>query len=447
MARLKRSTLFYYSLTDLPVMLSIFPAVVFLPKFYTSDLGVPLTVAGAIMLAVRLFDLVSDPLMGYISDRTHSRWGRRRPWIVLAVPFMMVGVYMLYLPPAGAGAMHMLLWMTVMSLGTTLMLIPYYAWGAELSPDYNERSRITGARSMMGVVGNLLAQVAAFSALFLFTDAGSREFLEVVGIAMLVVMPVCVLLTVTRVGESRDYKSSVMPIREGLKLMAGNGPFKRLAAAFLVSYTGLSITTPLYIFFIAFVLGAEGLAPIMLTFFYLSNFAGVPFWVWLSTRIGKHRAYVGSFALIAVAHPFYMLLGEGDFWWMTPVSMVTGFAAGGFAALPNSMKADVIDLDTLHSGENRAAAFFSIWSLLQKLPASFGPTIGLFGLALFGFNPAPGAVNGPEELFWVSFLFAVLPSFFYLASGAIVWNYPITESRQKELREELEAARQGAPAG
>ena len=86
MARLKRSTLFYYSLTDLPVMLSIFPAVVFLPKFYTSDMGVPLTVAATIMLVVRLFDLVSDPLMGYVSDRTHSRWGRRRPWIVLAVP-------------------------------------------------------------------------------------------------------------------------------------------------------------------------------------------------------------------------------------------------------------------------------------------------------------------------------------------------------------------------
>ncbi len=447
MAQLKRSTLFYYSLTDLPVMLSIFPAVVFLPKFYTSDLGVPLTVAATIMLVVRLFDLVSDPLMGYISDRTHTRWGRRRPWIVLAVPFMMAGVYMLYLPPDGAGAMHLLLWMAVMSLGTTLMLIPYYAWGAELSPDYNERSRITGARSMMGVVGSLLAQVAAICAYFLYTDAGSKEFLEVVGIAMLVVMPVCVLLSVTRVGESRDYERSVMPVGEGLKLMAGNGPFKRLATAFLISYTGLSITTPLYIFFIAFVLGAEGLAPIMLTFFYLANFAAVPFWVWLSTRIGKHRAYVGSFALIAVAHPFYMLLGPGDFWWMTPVTVATGFAAGGFAALPNSMKADVIDLDTLRSGENRAAAFFSIWSLLQKLPASFGPTLALLGLALFGFNPAPDAVNGPEELFWVSFLFAVFPSLFYVASAAIVWNYPITEERHQELRAELEAARMEASTG
>ena len=447
MARLKRSTLFHYSLTDLPVMLSIFPAVVFIPKFYASDMGVPLAVAANIILAVRLFDLFSDPLMGYISDRTHSRWGRRRPWIVAAVPFMMVGIYMLYLPPAGAGAAHMLVWMAVISLGTTLMLIPYYAWGAELSPDYNERSMITGARSMMGVVGNLLAQVAPALAFLLFAIKGTAAVLKVVGITMLVVMPVCVFLTVTRVGESRDYVRSVLPVGAGIRLMLGNGPFKRLATAFLVSYTGLSITTPLYLFFIAFVLDAEELAIFMLTIFYLSNLAAVPFWVWLSTKIGKHRAYVGSFALIALAHPFYLLLGEGDFWWMTPITIVTGFAAGGFAALPSSMKADVIDLDTLQSGENRAAAFFSIWSLLQKLPASFGPWIALMGLALFGFDPDPNVVNGPDQLFGLSFLFALFPSLFYLVSGAIVWNYPITEARHKELRAEMEAVRLGAPSG
>ena len=446
MTRLKRSTLFYYSLTDLPVMLSIFPAVVFIPKFYTSDLGVPLAVAANIMLAVRLFDLVSDPLMGYISDRSHTRWGRRRPYIVAAVPFMMAGIYMLYLPPAGAGAVHMLIWMAVVSLGTTLILIPYYAWGAELSPDYNERSRITGARSMMGVVGNLLAQVAPALAALLFAVKGTTAVLEIVGVTMLVVMPVCVFLTVTRVGESRDYVRSVMPVREGIRLMLGNGPFKRLAAAFLVSYTGLSITTPLYLFFIAFVLDAEDLAIFMLTIFYVSNLSAVPFWVWLSTKIGN-RAYVGSFALIGLAHPFYLLLGAGDFWWMTPITIVTGFAAGGFAALPNSMKADVIDLDTLKGGENRAAAFFSIWSLLQKLPASFGPWIGLMGLALFGFNAAPDAVNGPEELFGLSFLFAVFPSLFYLVSGALIWNYPITQTRHQAMREELEAARATAPPG
>ncbi|MCY3796008.1 MAG: MFS transporter, partial [Gammaproteobacteria bacterium] len=166
--QLKRSTLFYYSLADVPVMMSIFPALVFIPKFYTSDMGVPLALAANIILGVRLFDMVSDPLMGYISDRTQTRWGRRRPWLVVATPILMLGIYQLYLPPEGAGTMHMLTWMAVVSVGTTMLLIPYYAWAAELSPDYNERSRITGWRSMAGVVGSLVAQLAPALALLLF---------------------------------------------------------------------------------------------------------------------------------------------------------------------------------------------------------------------------------------------------------------------------------------
>jgi Na+/melibiose symporter-like transporter len=220
--------------------------------------------------------------------------------------------------------------------------------------------------------------------------------------------------------------------------MWANGPFKRLVLAFMVGSTALSITTPLYIFFISFVLYAEDQAIFMLTFFYLANFCGVQFWVWLSTKIGKHKAYVGSFALIGLAHPFYLLLGAGDFWWMLPITVVTGFAAGGFNALPNSMKADVIDLDTLQSGENRAASFFSVWSFTQKLSGSVGGWLALTGLAWFGFNAAPGAANGESELFGLRFLFALFPSMFYLLAGAVIWRYPITREKHAEMRAELQ---------
>ena len=138
-SRLKTSTLFCYSLTDLPVALSIFPVIVFIPRFYASDVGVPLTLVGTIMIAVRIFDVITDPLMGYLSDHTRSRFGRRRPWILAATPIMMVSIYQLFLPPAGAGAAHMLTWSLALSVATTMMLIPYYAWGAELSTNYNER--------------------------------------------------------------------------------------------------------------------------------------------------------------------------------------------------------------------------------------------------------------------------------------------------------------------
>jgi Na+/melibiose symporter-like transporter len=443
---LKKKTLFYYGLADLPVSMSLFPVLVFLPKFYTGDLAVPLALAGTIMLAVRISDVVTDPLFGYITDRFPTPWGRRRFWIALATPILMMAIYQLFLPPADAGALHLGIWMFVLSIATTMMLIPYYAWAAELSPDYNERSTITGVRSMMGVVGSLSAQLAPAGALLFFGIGGSAAVLEIVGITMLILMPICVFFTVTKVPEPTEYISSRTPIMEGLKVMGSNKPFLRLILAFMVSSTALSITTPLYLFFITYVLHAEAQAIYMLTFFYLANMSAVPFWVWLSTKIGKHRAYVGCFTLIGLAHPFYIFLGAGDFWYMLPITIVTGFAAGGFAALPNSMKADVIDLDTLQTGENRAALFFSTYSFTAKLSGSLGGSLGIFGLALIGFNAEFPVENTLMHLWGLKFLFAMFPSIFYLTACAIIWHYPITEERHKELRQELEERNQGIAA-
>ncbi|MCP5182725.1 MAG: MFS transporter [Pseudomonadales bacterium] len=433
MQRLKRTTLFYYSLADVPVQLSIFPVIVFIPRYYSSEVGLSLTVVGTVMLASRLFDVVTDPLMGYLSDHTRSPWGRRRPWIALSVPFMMLSTWQLFMPPDDAGLWHMLAWSMLLSIGTTMMLIPYYAWGAELSPDYQERSRITGARAMAGVFGSFAAQAVPALALLLFGIGGSAAVLQIVGTTMLVLMPLCVVLTLSMTPDAQIAIKSTVPVLKGLGIMLRNRPFLLLVVAFTLGSIGLSITTPLYIFFIADVLHAEAKAIFMLAFFYLTNLGAVPFWVWLANRIGKHRAYMSAFVLISCAHPFYMLLGDGDFWWMLPITIVTGFAAGGFgAALPNSMKADVIDLDTLESGENRAALFFASWSFVQKMVAMSGTAIAMFGLALFGFQA--GTSNGPDELFGLRFLFSTFPSLFYLGAAAVIYFYPITAERHAQIR-------------
>ncbi len=439
--KLKRSTLFYYGLTEVPINIALFPILVFIPKFYTGEMGVPLILAANIILLVRIFDVITDPIFGYINDRTNTRWGRRRPWIVLATPLMMISIYMLFLPPEGSGAAHLFMWMMLLSIATTMLIIPYYAWGAELSSDYNERSRITGWRSMLGVVGSLSAQLIPAVALLFFGFGGSANVLYIVGIAMVIIMPICVFLTVANVPESKEHvQSTISPIK-GFKLMLENAPFKRLILAFMVGGIAISITTPLYLFFITYVLKAEAMAIYMLTFFYLTNFAAVPFWVWLSKKIGKHKAYIGSFTMIALAHPFYLFLGEGDFWWMLPITIVTGFSAGGFAALPNSMKADVIDLDTLKSGENRSGLFFSSWSFTSKMTGSVGTWIALTALAWISFNTGPDAYNNSSQLFGLKFLFSTLPSIFFLLAVAIIWKYPITEEMHSKIQVQLKEQR------
>ena len=216
---LDRKTLFYYSLTDLPISLSIFPVIVFIPRFYASDVGVPLALVGTIMIAVRVFDVVTDPLMGYLSDRTETRFGRRKPWVAMSAPLLMIAIYALFLPGEDAGSVHFLVWSMVLSLATTVMLIPYYAWGAELTTDYHERSRVTGARAMAGVVGSLAAQVAPAIVLIAFGLGGSAVVLEVVAWTMLVLTPICVALTVLRTPEPPIRVTTRVPILPGLRLM------------------------------------------------------------------------------------------------------------------------------------------------------------------------------------------------------------------------------------
>ena len=313
MPKLKRSVLFYYSLADMPVMMSIFPALVFIPQFYASEMGVSLIAVANITLAVRIFDFLTDPLMGQISDRVRTPWGRRRPWLVCATPLMMVGIYMLYMPPADTqvGTGYMLVWMLVISLGTTMMLIPYYAWGAELSPDYNERTRITGARAISGQSGQMLAQFAPTVALLAFGIGGNRAVLAIVGVTMLCLMPICVWLTVSRAPDGPVEESAALPVLQGFRLMFRNGPFLWLALVFLISTCGLAMTTPLYLFFVADVLGDRERAIYVLFFFYLTSILAVPFWVWLSRHIGKHRGYMAALLMIAVSHPFLPLAGRG----------------------------------------------------------------------------------------------------------------------------------------
>jgi len=462
--RLSRFQLFCYGITDMPLHFAITPVLIFVPKFYTAELGVSLILVGNIFLFARVLDVFTDPLIGFWSDRTRTRWGRRRPWIVAGMPIMTASFYFLFLPPEDPNiladfftivpleyvyALHLFVCIMGLYLALTMILIPYYSWAAELSPDYRERTRITGWRSAIGITGNMAAQFVPIFFLYAFDYGGDKAVMTILGVMMVITLPLGVMLTVTQVPEPKEYEDSSTPILVGLKLMWRNGPFKRLIAALMIGSTAFNITTPLYSFFVGYVLGAPEKTIIMLAFFYTFNMVGVSFWVWLAGRIGKHRAYAASFILIGCAHPLYIFHGWGDFWWMIPISIVSGFAGGAFASLPNSMKADVIDLDNMMSGDNRAASFFATWSFTAKMSAALGGWIALNMLALIGFVPQLGAENSYEHMLGLRILFTVPPAILFFTAAAIVWNYPITEQRHARMRAALErrAERRALAAG
>ena len=176
--RLPRPKLFAYGLAESPMQMVSLPMGVFLPAFYAQELGLGLAAVGMILMVARLWDVVTDPVIGYLSDRTKTRFGRRKPWILASVPLVMLSVYQLFAPGESVSNSYLLVWTMLLWLGWTLFNIPYFAWGAELSSGYVERTRITGWRTMLGFCGGMAAVLfPALSQMFLDYGGTSGEAL------------------------------------------------------------------------------------------------------------------------------------------------------------------------------------------------------------------------------------------------------------------------------
>lgn len=439
--RLPNRTKLFYGLSDMPIQVASLPVSAFIPNYYGADLGLSLAAVGTVWLFARLFDAVLDPLIGYASDRTETRFGRRRVWMVAAVPILMLSVYMIFFPAPPVTATYLLFWMVVFWFGWTMLFIPYYAWAAELSPDYHERSSIVGWRAGLGLAASVLSKLIPVMALIFFGVGGTPAVVAIIGIILLVLLPVCVGLTVWQVPERTDVQPVSMPVLKGIRIMLTNGPFKRLVIAFFFQFTGIAFASATIVFYIRGVLHEEEGSILMLLIYYSASLCGVPFWVRLSKLIGKHKAWIASLMVYPVFSPFYLLLGPGDFYWMLPIAVVTGFASGSFFTLPHSMKADVIDLDTIRTGEDRAAWYFAVWSFIMKIALSVGPWLSLTSLAFIGFDATPGAINAPEQLLGLKLVFALSPPVFFVIAAYFAYNYPITEERHSRMRSALERRR------
>jgi len=439
---LSRKRLFYYGLADMPIQMAGVPVAAFVPNYYGQDLGVSLAAVGLVLMASRVFDAVTDPLIGWLSDRTRTRWGRRRVWMVASVPILMLSIYKLFMPdPDDVSALYLLRWLVTLWFGWTMLFIPYYAWAAELSPEYNERSRITGWRSAIGLGANVVSKLVPVIAIFCCAYGGTEETLFLVGTMTLILLPLTVGLTVSMVPEGKDFIPARMPLIPGLKIMWRNAPFKRLVAAFFINQLGTSISTALIVFYVRSVLQEHDNAILQLMVYYLFNLAGIPFFVKYSSMVGKHRAWCYSLLVFSFFMLGYLLLGAGDFYWMLPITAVTGFLAGCFWVIPNSMKADVIDVDRLESGEDRTAWYFAVWSLATKVALSMGPAIALGLLSLTGYVPSSEVGMDEGSTAGLKLLFVFGPAAGMLLTALIAWKYPLTEDRHLALRAELEAAR------
>jgi len=415
-----------------------YPVAIWLPVFYSQEMGVSLAAVGTMIMLARLTDMVSDPLIGLYSDHHRSRLGRRKPLMLAGLPILVLGVFMLFMPKQfgieSVGSLHLVFWISIMFLGATLIYIPYAAWGAELSPDYHERSRITATREIFVLAGLLLAAVIPAIVEY-FSGGGISEILAAMAWTIVVLMPMLVILVVWRVAEPELVEHRKVPLMDGLRLVAKNGPMIRILLIILIVTTGEAFRNALSVFFMGEVIEIDNPGTLFL-FYFGAGLLAIPVWLRLGRRFGKHRAFAVCMCTVSVISTGTYFLGPGDVGLFTALFVAKGMCFGGLQFLPLSMLADIVDVDTARTRGKRAGTFFAISGMTAKLATAFGTGVSLNIVAFFGFDPR--ATSGPEGLQWLAFCYTIVPTVFFISALWLTWNYPLTEKRQARLRDLIE---------
>jgi Na+/melibiose symporter-like transporter len=413
------------------------PLGVYLQVFWSGDMGLRLAVVGTVLALVRLLDIVIDPAIGRWSDRMPrrwaARWGRRKPFIAAALPIGVMGGVLLFSPMAGAGAGTLFLGYAGLTLGWSLISLPWQAWGAALSPDYAERTRIAAVRetgTMLGVTASAVVPYALG-----LSDPG--EALRAIGLISFVLAAPTIAILLWRVPEPA-YPAQVQATGsalEGIRTALANRPFRLLIGAWTINGIANGLPMALFLFLCSQLLQApEAVGPILLVYF-LAGVLGIPFWAWIARRIGKHRAWCWAMIGSSIGFLPVLALGPGDVGWFLAICVVTGLGLGADLALPPAMQADVIDLDELTTGENRAGLFFAAWAMAQKAGAALAGFVGLGLLDLAGFQPA--GPNGRTQLMVLVVLYCLVPVILKLGAVALMWRFPIDQTRQASIRAAL----------
>lgn len=433
MSQLTRRKIWFYAAPGLALSMPTIPAFVYLPSFYAADLGLGLTLVGAMLLASRLLDVFTDPLIGHLSDRYETRFGARRPWIVVGGILAALGLVLLFSPPVGAGGLYLFFCSTLLYLGWTMVAIPYTAWGAELTTDYDDRARITGARESLMIAGILLASfVPPLAAIIGFSKETGLLFVAL--LAITIGLPTITLL-VTKVAEGPRQKSThSLFSRRSWRAIKSNKPFLRLLAAWVINGMANGIPAALFPLFIGHVLKlGEVDQGLLIGGYFLAGILAVPLWLWLAKRLGKHKAWVWAMGLACLSFVFAPMLGAGDFWAFMVICLLTGAAFGADMALPPAMQADVVDLDRLRSGDDRTGLFFAFWSMGTKLALALAVGLAFPVLAFFGFDSGSNQNEG-DALLALAVIYALVPVVFKVIAMIIVWTHPMTKKRHDILQ-------------
>jgi Na+/melibiose symporter-like transporter len=435
---LSTSRIWIYGSLGFPLALLGYPLGIWLPRAYATYIGIATETVGVILVVASVFDAMTDPVMGFASDRFRTRWGRRRVWVFVGAPFLLLALVYLLNPSVGNTALYLGGWFVFLRIGTTMTGTPYLAWGAELSGEYHTRTRIVGVREvfvLLGLIG--AAAVPAIVEEIHGADTTAVMVLNAYTWPVVILLPFLTVLVVARVPEPEpSAREGRVPFTASLALMYRNKLFLRLIAIELCIAGGEAFRNALSLFFMQDYIGVPRAGTLYLVYFGMGLVA-IPFWSYLARVFGKHRSLSGAIVFVSVVSISIFNLHHGQLTAFYVLFALKGFCFGSFAYLPRAMMADVIDLDTLRSGDARTGGYFAILGFMSKLALSVGG-LALIALSWVGYDTGKGAVHDAHALTWLAILYAIVPTVSFMFGLYLCWTWPLTRTKHARLQRLLE---------
>ena len=436
--RLSLLTIINFSLSTIPVAALGVVLLVYIPPYLAGHMGVSLAAIGTVWMAVRLIDIFIDPVLGHMMDRTETRFGRYRNWIAGGVPIFMLGTTMLFMAPKGIGYLYIFVWLFVLYVGNSILYLAQQAWSATLATSYNERSRVFGIGTAVGVFATVAPLfIPIFQVPLGLSDAGA---IQAMGLAVVVMTPIstglAIFLTPERVNKSSVHR---FVAKDYLEIVT-KPEVVRLFLAQVALTLGPGWMAAMYIYYFKDVLGySQQASTILLVLYILIGVAGAPATAWIAQRIGEHRTLMVTTLAFSAGLLTIPLVPHGNVLAGMPVMGWCGFMAAGFGLMISAMMADVGDEIRLHQGKERISLLYSVLTFAAKLTAGFGIGLSSLLLARFGYTPADGAHNTPEAIAALKWIFITAPVFCVMLGGVCVWGWKLDAVRHAGIRAELDA--------
>ncbi|MGD8517897.1 MAG: MFS transporter [Anaerolineae bacterium] len=412
----------------------------FLLIFYTDGALIAPALASSALLIGKIWDAVNDPLFGWLSDRTSSRFGKRRAYMIFGALPLAVSIVLLWWVPSSLSNAAVFAWIAFTFIFydsmNTLTSVPYYALTAELTEDYDERSSLTAFRMVLGVPAYLVG--AALTPFFVGLFASKQAGYSTIGIIYAVVAALVLWVSAAGLKEREDIsqsRSESTPLASFLATFR-NRPFVQLIAAYLVANIAFALIQTLLAYFLTYQLGMEGQVPIVMGLLLLTVGLFLFPWKMLSERWNKGPAYALGLAIAGAAVASTFLLPPGP----TPAIYLIAFVAGiGFSAqwvFPWAMLPDVVEYDRLESGEHRGGMYYGVWGFTFKLTSALGIALSGWVLQLAGY--VPNVPQSTETLRVIRLFFGPIPLVITLVALPLLIRYPITRQIHAQMRQQLE---------